>query len=129
MDKVNNCFYSSIIENFVFILKWLAIDLDILLLIFWLKGLTHARYVPPPTTEITPTEFLEYSATNTSCFVCGIGNPGFGFRKCSSNYEGDLVETMPLIIASNSLLKTNNSFKGCLTIYTNGGNELLKTSF
>ena len=82
-------------------------------------------HVPPPTTEISPTDFFEVSNTNTSCYVCGISNPGFGSKKCSLTYGGHLMETKNLIEASNELLKTRNTFKGCLTIYTNGGNVLL----
>ena len=82
-------------------------------------------HVPPPTTEISPTDFFEFSNTNTSCYVCGISNPGFGSKKCSVTYGGDLMETKYLIEASNEILKTSNTFNGCLTIYTNGGNLLV----
>ena len=82
-------------------------------------------HVPLPTIEISPTDFFEISNKNTSCYVCGISNPGFGSKKCSVTYGGDLMETNHLIEASNELLKTSNTFKGCLTIYTNGGNALI----
>ena len=72
-----------------------------------------------------PTEIFEYSKKNTSCYVCGIGGPGLRSKKCSPMFEGDLMETNHLIEASNALLKTNNSFQGCLTIFENGGKKVL----
>ena len=72
------------------------------------------------------TEFQEISVTNTSCYVCGIGSTGLGHKKCSPTFGGDLIETRPLIEASNALLMTTNTFKGCLTIFINGGNKKFK---
>ena len=72
------------------------------------------------------TDFQEISVTNTSCYVCGIGSTGLGNKKCSPTFGGDLIETMPLIEAFNALYMTKNTFKGCLTIFKNGGNKNMK---
>ena len=92
--------------------------------IFIRKGYTNAKRLPPPTSALS----VEFPATVTtissSCYLCGIYDPetGIVLQKCTKEFQGDLRETISLIDASNALLKTNNTFRGCLTIYSGSGN-------